>query len=139
MGYRFVLRKFTYPASLRAGDKLAFTSWWENKGVAPSYRHFTLALRMRNANAEYVLPTDVNIQRWLPGDNVYDNAVFVPAETPAGEYDLSIGLLDPVSRLPKVKLAIQGMEPDGWYRLGKVTVAVSEPRPETMNQSPRKP
>ena len=42
---------------------------------------------------------------------------------PAGEYDLAIALLDPQTRQPKVKLAIAGMEPDGWYTLGKIKVA----------------
>jgi hypothetical protein len=58
----------------------------------------------------------------LPGDTVYDNAVFVPAELPAGEYDLEIALLDPISRQPKVKLAIAGLQSDGWYALGKIRV-----------------
>jgi hypothetical protein len=39
---------------------------------------------------------------------------------PAGEYDLQIGILDPLSNKPKVKLAISGREPDGWYPLGKI-------------------
>ena len=35
MGYRFVLRKFTFPANVKTAAKFEFTSWWENKGVAP--------------------------------------------------------------------------------------------------------
>ena len=29
MGYRFVLRKFTYPNEISSSGQLAFTSWWE--------------------------------------------------------------------------------------------------------------
>jgi len=66
--------------------------------------------------------TDADIRQWLPGDNVYDGAVFLAPDTPPGEYELSLGLLDPVSRTPRVKLAIEGMDAEGWYPLGKIEV-----------------
>lgn len=122
MGYRLALRKFTYPAVVRQQGKLAFTSWWENQGVAPCYRQFPLAIRLTNGKNTEVLVTDADIRSWLPGDSMYDSAVFVPAEMPAGEYDLSIALLDPVTHSPKVKLAIPGREADGWYTMGKIRI-----------------
>ncbi|MBN2290388.1 MAG: DUF4832 domain-containing protein [Candidatus Glassbacteria bacterium] len=122
MGYRLVLRKFTYPSEVRPHGKLAFTSWWENKGVAPCYKDFPLALRLRNSGRTEVLATDADIRDWLPGDNLYDDAVFLPPDLPEGEYDLELGILDKRTRNPKVKLAIAGMGPDGWYRMGRITV-----------------
>ena len=62
------------------------------------------------------------LRNLLPGDVVYDDAVFVPADVPAGRYDLQIGVLDPQTRKPKVKLAIEGIDAEGWYTLGTVTV-----------------
>jgi hypothetical protein len=53
---------------------------------------------------------------------VYDSAVFIPADMPPGYYDLSIAILDPVSNMPKIKLAIADMQSDGWYPLGKIGV-----------------
>ena len=50
------------------------------------------------------------------------DAVFVPAHMPAGEYELAIGVLDPDTRKPKVKLAIAGADPEGWYPLGRTTI-----------------
>ena len=123
MGYRFILRKFTYPAALKAGEKLSFTSWWENAGVAPCYRKFPLALRLESDKKTEILPTDADITTWLPGDNLYDNAVTVPPEMPPGEYDLQIAILDLKSNKPKVKLAIAGRQPDGWYPLGKIRLS----------------
>jgi len=122
MGYRFVLRKFTYPASLKANDKLSFTSWWENKGVAPCYKRYPVAIRLSNEKRKEVLLTGADIRKWLPGDSLYDDAVFVPANMPEGEYELGIALLDPISGQPKVKLAIAGMGKDGWYNLGKIRI-----------------
>jgi hypothetical protein len=122
MGYRFVLRKFTYPESVDAQGQLAFTSWWENKGVAPCYRRFALALRLRAETGSHVLVTDADLRGWLPGDVVYDNAVYLPADLPAGRYELQIGVLDPQTRRPAVKLAIEGIDSEGWYTLGPINV-----------------
>jgi Domain of unknown function (DUF4832)/Beta-galactosidase len=123
MGYRFVLRKFTYPGTTKPQSKIEFTSWWENKGVAPCYKPWPLALRLKGAQHTEVFETDADIRNWLPGDAVYDSAVFVPANMPVGEYNIAVALVDPQTRDPKVKLAIAGMEPDGWYTLGKIKIA----------------
>ena len=121
MGYRFALRRFTYPAAVAPQGKLAFTSWWENQGVAPCYRRFPLALRLRG-KATRVLETGADIRGWLPGDNVYDSAVFVPPDLPEGEYALDLALLDPWGGAPAIRLAIAGRREDGWYELGRIQV-----------------
>jgi hypothetical protein len=120
MGYRFVLRKFTYPAQVKPGGALAFTSWWENKGVAPCYRRFRLALRLLGPTDKRILVTSADLRSWLPGDNLCDSVVAVPADTPEGPCDLQIGILDERFDEPEVKLAIEGRRPDGWYSLGKI-------------------
>jgi hypothetical protein len=123
MGYRFVLRKLTYPAAVRPGGELRFTSWWENKGVAPCYHPFRLALRLKSDARSIVLPVAADIRTWLPGDNLVDGAVTVPAGAAPGLYDLQVGILEETSERPKVKLAIAGIDPEGWYPMGKVRVA----------------
>ena len=120
MGYRFVLRTFTYDSIVPAHGRIAFTTWWENKGVAPCYKNFALALRLKNEARAQIFLTLADIRKWLPGGVLYDDAVFVQPDMPAGEYELSLAIVDPASRSPKVKLAIAGMEPDGWYPLGKI-------------------
>ncbi len=122
MGYRFALRKFTYPATVQPQGKLVFTTWWENKGVAPCYKEFPLAVRLKNAQRTEVFRTGADIRKWLPGDNLYDSAVFVPSGMPQGEYDIGVAIIDPQSAQPAVKLAIAGVGADGWYDLGKIRV-----------------
>jgi len=127
MGYRFVLRKFTYPATVQSQGKLTFTSWWENKGVAPCYRKFPLALRLKGAQRTEVLLTDADVTNWLPGDNLFDSAVTVPAELPPGQYELEMALLDPQTKQPKIRLAIAGRGAEGWYALGRIEVRKNRP------------
>jgi hypothetical protein len=122
MGYRLALRKFTFPAQVVAGGKMEFTSWWENKGVAPCYHRFPLAIRLKNSANQEILITEADIRNWLPGDSLYNESLFLPAGLPPAEYDLSLALLDPLNHQPRVKLANEGLEPDGWYHLGKIRV-----------------
>lgn len=122
MGYRFVLRKFTYPSTVERGGRLTFTSWWENKGVAPCYRPFRLAFRLLSRADTRILVAGADLRSWLPGDNLYDSFVEIPADTPDGTYDLQIGVLDERFDEPAVKLAIEGRRSDGWYNLGKINV-----------------
>lgn len=122
MGYRFVLRKWTHPRQVRENGKLAFTSWWENAGVAPSYRNYPLAIRLRSASNQIIVQTNSDIRSWLPGDQLYDGSIFVPADTPEGDYLLDIALVAPGTNLPRVKLAIEGRRDDGWYEMGPIQV-----------------
>ena len=122
MGYRFVLRKFTYPEMVKTNQRLYFTSWWDNKGVAPCYKDYPLALRLKNGEDTRVLITGADIREWLPGDNLYDDAVFIPPDISSGDYDLQIGIIDPLTSEPSIKLAIEGTEQDGWNTLGKITI-----------------
>lgn len=122
MGYRFVLRKFTYPSVVKPGGALTFTSWWENKGVAPCYHPFRLAFRLAGPADKRVLVTGADLRSWLPGDNLYDSTVDIPADMPNGSYDLQIGVLGERFDEPEVKLAIEGRRRDGWYDLGKINL-----------------
>ena len=122
MGYRFVLRSFSYPEFVSPNCKLSFKSWWENKGVAPIYKKFLLAIRLTNGKRTEVLITDADITGWLPGDNLYDDAVFIPPGMPAGIYQLQIGIVDRQSQKPKVNLAIEGKNDEGWYPVGKIEI-----------------
>lgn len=122
MGYRFVLRSFSYPESVAPNEELSFKSWWDNKGVAPCYKKFLLAIRLKNDKGSQVMITDADITAWLPGDNLYDDAVFVAPDTPAGEYDLQIGIIDRQFHEPRVDLAIEGRDTEGWYTIGKINI-----------------
>ena len=81
-----------------------------------------MAFRLVSGNEELVYTTDVDIRSWLPGDNIYDDAIFIPLDFPTGEYEIQTAILDIQKRKPAVKLAIDGITNDGWYNLGKVFV-----------------
>lgn len=122
MGYRFVLRRITFPDTVAVNGKVQVTTWWENKGVSPCYKDFTLALRFKSGSRSDVFVTGAVIKEWLPGDIVYDFDVFVPVDFPAGACDVQVAIIDKNNHLPRVNLAIKGKENDGWYQLGKINI-----------------
>ena len=122
MGYRFVLRRFTYPQTIKANSRLAYESWWENKGVAPCYKPFPLAIRLKSNQENTIFLTTADIRKWMPGDNLYNDFIFIPKNLKSGEYDIQLAFVDPLNKKPKVLLAIEGKDIDGWYTLGKIRV-----------------
>jgi len=122
MGYRFVLRKFSCPETVKRNGKLPFETWWENKGVAPCYKNFALAIRLKNHEDSITILTNAEIREWLPGDNLYDNSIFIPKNFTPGYYTVQIGIVDPLSGKPKIQLAIEGKDDDGCYGLGKIKI-----------------
>lgn len=139
MGYRLALRKFTYPDVVKPGGRLSFTSWWENLGVAPCYKDFALALRIKNEQREEVILTKADIREWLPGDSLYDDAIIIPEDLPLGKYELEIGIVDRKTNEPKINLAIEGRTPDGWYSLGEIENQLSLESPLSPHEVPLEP
>jgi len=122
MGYRFVLRKFSCPETVKRNSRLPFETWWENKGVAPCYKNFSFAIKLNNNKDSITFLTGADIRKWLPGDNVYDNNVFIPQNFTPGDYNLQIAIIDPQTGKAKIQLAIEGKNSDGWYGLGKIKI-----------------
>ena len=116
LGYRFLLRKLEYPARVKAGRMMPLRMWWLNAGVAPVYQEYTLALRIGGV----ILRTGADVRKWLPGDAVVDTSLYVPETLKPGTYRVSIALLDPRTGAPALRLAIAGLQPDGWYDLGAI-------------------
>jgi hypothetical protein len=121
MGYRFELRRIEYPEAVPPAADVMIRMWWVNAGVAPAYRPYTLALRLRGA-AEAVVELPVDVRKWLPGDALFEEPIAIP-ELPAGKYRLDTALLDRRTHRPAIALGIGGRRDDGWYDLGEISVA----------------
>ena len=122
MGYRFILRRLEYPKEVRPGEMMPVHMWFLNAGVAPVYRNYVLAVELSSADGKAVIKTSADVRKWLPGDAVFDGSLFVPFRLKPGEYHFRVGLLDPRTERPAIKLAIEGRQPGGWYDLGTIQV-----------------
>ena len=123
LGYRLVLRRLDHDAEAKAGESLRVTMEWENVGVAPPYREYHLAFRLTGPTGEETrLATETSIKGWLPGSREVEEALALPGDLAAGEYGLALGVVDPKTGAPAVRLAIEGRTEDGWYPLSRVVV-----------------
>lgn len=127
MGYRFSLRSVTKVDAVNAGDKLSLDMVWENDGVAPLYYNWPMELSLIAENGEvaYSELIDVNITDWLPGTNMETVKFAVPSKFAAGNYTIAVAVADPDTKVPGVKLAIEGGRDDLRYPLYQLTVNAS--------------
>jgi len=122
MGYRFILRRLEYPKVISPGTMQPVHMWWLNAGVAPAYRPYDLMLELRSDGGSAQVRLPVDIRKWLPGDAVYDGTIYIPETLRPGNYRLRVAMLDPRTGQPAIKLAIEGLQADGWYDLGPIGV-----------------
>ena len=122
LGYRFALRRLEYPAKVKAGYMMPVQSWWQNTGVAPVYREYSLAVQFSSPAGSATVRVPVDVRKWLPGEIVWDGTLPVDEALKPGAYRVRVALLDPRTGQPAIQLAIEGRQPDGWYDLGAITV-----------------
>ena len=118
MGYRFALRRLEHDGTVKPGEKMKIAAWWENLGVAPCYKNYLLAYRLRDDNCSHILISDADLLSFLPGDILHNTGMRLSETVPAGDYTLDVAIVDKLGYNPRVKLAIEGLRSDGWYDLG---------------------
>lgn len=115
LGYRFVLKRASFPAVAKVGQAFRLELDWVNDGNAPMYfeRHVLLKLGPR------VTETDISMRDFVPG--MRTDVILVETEgMTAGTHPIEIGLAPPAAKNPDITLAILGEGP--WYSLGTVTL-----------------
>lgn len=125
LGYRFVLNHMTYPSSINIGETLAYTMSWENKGVAPIYQPFSLAVRLVSKSDKkeiLVIKTEDDITQWMPGITTLNSSIELPNSIASGAYELQLGIISNETKAPRVRLAIEGVNDEGWYSIGRLLI-----------------
>jgi len=122
MGYRFVLRRIQWPDEAKAGSLVKLETLWENTGVAPVYLPYRLVYQLKNEGNTFEHASTADVRSWLPGYSLIVESIPLPADLPAGSYQMRVALLDPATNQPAIRLAIAGRDPDGWYALGSFQI-----------------
>jgi hypothetical protein len=120
IGFRLVLRRINFDPSVQVDNKLDISMEWENIGLAPPYRDFRIAFRLRDSKnipyGEYI--SDKSIRGWLPGTHFIEDSYSVSKDLLPGEYKLELGLLFHSAHDRIVPIANEGKTEDGWYAIG---------------------
>lgn len=123
LGYRLVCRLVVVDAVVRRGERFRFQAWIENTGVAPLYRRYVPAVRLRQGDREAVHAlAEVDVRVWLPGDAWIDAAIPVPLSLKEGAVEVSLGLLDPSTGAARVRFSNRDLFADRWLHLGETSI-----------------
>ena len=112
LGYRFILKDGTYPASVKPGSSFTYRIHLANEGYAAPFnpRPVRLILRKQGDQAFTSLVTATNARTWLTGANIMEGTVSIPAVMTSGKYDLLLSLPDayaPFQSVPSMQYALQ--------------------------------
>jgi hypothetical protein len=96
LGYRFVLKTASFPKSIEAGKQMNYKIELINKGYASCYnpRSVKIVLRNKDSGQQFTIDTDADPRKWFSGTIQLETAVVLPAEIPAGAYELFLFLPD---------------------------------------------
>ncbi len=125
LGYRYVINEVSYPASVKKGTPLACDMTWQNKGVAPVYNSYNLAMQLvskKDTSKRYILAVDQDLKKWMPGTTAFKSSIALPETVEAGDYELQVGIVSPSTSKPAIQLAVAGKTGEGWYPLGEIAV-----------------
>lgn len=127
-GYRFVLNSLAIPGTIRPGASISVTSKWSNVNVGPAYHPWQTMIQLRNQSGTVAFEgkSAVELKSLLPTGStpkVINDGFAIPANLPAGQYDVYVKVVSPEGYLKPLNLAIQGRSVDGGYKLGSVQVS----------------
>jgi hypothetical protein len=119
LGYNFIYRQAWFDCIVKTTGKFKFRTWIENVGVAPLYRHYDFALRLRQGDREEIMLLDgVDTRTWLPGDIWINREIPLPQGFKPGNIEIAAGIVDPESGIPRVSFSVQENFSDRWMSLG---------------------
>ena len=129
LGYRFVLQRISYPASVEAGGKLRLRASWSNRGRAPCYRSYEMEVSLwdedgQRAAVMYAEPRSPTTE-WQPLEEVTTRVeVEVPREIAKGTYTVKLRLIRDRSASPAVAVetATKGEDEKGRFSAGKLNL-----------------
>jgi hypothetical protein len=123
-GYRFVLRELECEKTVAGGANLNLKMKWANVGVGKLYRPFELRCSLFDSNNRVVFTSQsmADARNWLPGEHDLTVSLPMPKDLNAGDYTLTVALVDSTGIHQPLHLAIEAPEKDGFYKVSRITI-----------------
>lgn len=140
MGYRFVIKDFTYPARIESGKPFDVGFSVVNTGSSPFYYDWPVEISLLDPQTHEAVWKQTlkspKISKWYPGDdwNTATQSYKTEAQTylvkesltvsdvPSGRYAIAISILDPAGNLPSLRFAVFNYWNGGHSPMGYVGV-----------------
>ena len=141
LGYRFVLKEFSYPKMLEENQDFEVGFEVVNTGSSPFYYDWPVELALLDpVTKEKVwgrVFDDVDITNWMPGEHwSVEQQRYVKApvkyavkdtfglenDVPAGTYIIALSVLDPAGMKPALRFAVENYFSNGYHPMGYMGV-----------------
>lgn len=127
-GPHVLLQDVQLPAVLTFGTPFTIVSTWSNDG-SPLASRWEIVYQLRKSNPpgvmEFISETDLS-DALLPDAPSTSDAFWLDMQASAGVYALSVVVRDPENQRSPLPLAMPGVQPDGSYLLGDVTISAGD-------------
>ncbi|MBQ3574826.1 MAG: DUF4832 domain-containing protein, partial [Clostridia bacterium] len=120
MGYHFYLKACEYEETAAKGDVFCIRLKIENTGVAPIYKKLPVTLRLSGEKNAFDIKTDIDITKWMPGNNEEEIYITPPAEAECGIYTLSVTIPSIVTEY--IAFASDAENENGYYKICEIEV-----------------
>jgi hypothetical protein len=126
LGFRFALKSASWSPEVPAGHLFVVRQTWVNRNVGRLYLRHPVKICLTDAQGnEKASQVDRSFDQsnWIAGETYPVVGIFrIPKDLAPGQYDVRIAMVDAGTGAPRIKLAIEGEDAAGRYRLGAVKV-----------------
>jgi hypothetical protein len=131
IGYRFVLTSVTFNKSANPGRNVQISSTWVNRNVGKLNAKAPIQWFLTDRKGKIYcsgIDSSTSINRrghyWrMEGEHRMSYQLSLPENLPAGKYDLRVAMINTTTKnIPYIRLAIQGRDEAGRYKIGQVRV-----------------
>lgn len=132
LGYRFVISEATHTAVVAPGGSLSVSLNVRNTGSSAFHYPWPLEVALADARTRKVvwraLWEGQDLRTWLPGEPIAITRAFpLPPGLPAGQYVVTLAILDPSGLVPAARFAVQSYWMGGRTPLGPVAIGAAAP------------
>jgi hypothetical protein len=120
MGYCFTINKVLIENLYKRKD-LNITLSWENIGVSPIYQNWPVCISIAGSDGtEYAKEiADSNMTEWVSGTYDVKYKIKNTNKLPKGEYKILVSILEPITNVPGIALALDDEEGKLVYNVGE--------------------
>lgn len=122
LGYNYHIVRVDWPDAVSLGQPMPITLALTNSGAAPCYHPFTLEIALCATNGAPLWRQALtnSLRELIPDLHVEWNASVTPSNLPPGLYSLRIGILDPRTGEPGVRIQSAGEDANRRIVIGDV-------------------
>jgi hypothetical protein len=126
LGYHMVINEAKYPGKIKSDAPARISVTWINRGIANIFIPVKVSFALIPNDGRVMEVCDGIASKpalWNPEVPETVEEIIQFTNTPAGEYSLAVGILQPGDSVkPSIKLGNELKTIDGWYVLGPVTI-----------------